>query len=121
MSNEFHVKKAFEKSLMNSEQKDEFVKCAIDPLYFIANYVYIKTDRGREIFPLYDYQRNLIKTYSDFKYTIAMAGRQQGKSFTYNTTITHNDNKVKIGSLIKLNFRDKIVNWLETLLIKLSK
>jgi hypothetical protein len=121
MSTEFHVKKAFEKSLMNNEQKEEFVKCAIDPLYFIEHYVYIKTDRGREIFPLYDYQRNLIKTYNDFKYTIAMAGRQQGKSINATTIITHNQKQVKIGSLIKLNFRDKLVNWLEQLLIKLSK
>jgi hypothetical protein len=115
------LKKPYQKLDLTPEQEQEFIKCAIDPLYFIDNYVYVQhATKGKINLHLYDYQREMVTDYWKNRYVIAMASRQLGKSSTSNTIITCNDKKVKISSLIKLSFKEKIVTWLENILIKLS-
>ena len=43
----------------------EITKCAQDPVYFLLNYAYIIDPKQSQkvLFKLYDYQRNLVKTY----------------------------------------------------------
>jgi hypothetical protein len=66
-----------------SKQLQEFATCARDPIYFMERYVYIQhPTKGKIPFQAYDFQRDLIKTYRDYRNTIAMIPRQSGKTTT---------------------------------------
>lgn len=61
----------------------ELAKCAIDPIYFIRNYVYINTkDKGMQLFDLYGFQEELIGKFDDNRFNIVKFPRQCGKSAT---------------------------------------
>ena len=65
------------------EQLDEYIKCALDPVYFAAKYVKIVSlDEGIVPFDMRDYQKEMIETYSKNRFTITLASRQIGKSIT---------------------------------------
>jgi len=65
------------------EQVEEYVKCSVDPVYFIDNYCYIVTiDHGLQPFKLYDCQKEKIEFIHNNRKTIVMEGRQQGKTTT---------------------------------------
>lgn len=116
------LKKPYQKFGLTPEQNAEFLRCAIDPVYFIDNYIYVQhATKGKVQLKLFDYQKELIRVYWKHRNVIAMASRQLGKSVTDNTIIRCDDEEVKISSLINLTFRQKIINWLENLLIKLVK
>lgn len=56
-------------------------KCALDPIYFIRNYVYINTkDNGMQLFDLYDFQEAAIKRFLKYRFNINKWSRQVGKS-----------------------------------------
>lgn len=77
------VKKPNQKLILTPEQEREFLRCAIDPVYFIDNYVYIRhSTKGRIPFKLFDYQRDLVLTYWKNRQVIAMCSRQLGKTET---------------------------------------
>jgi len=66
-----------------SEQLQEYIKCSKDPVYFIENYVYIKSlDKGLVKFKLRGYQLDLINSYHDNNKNIVLSSRQSGKSIT---------------------------------------
>lgn len=78
-----HLKKAGVKIQFTNEQVMEYVKCADDPIHFIENYIRIvHVDRGLVPFALYSYQKELIRSFEDYRYTIAKLPRQAGKSVT---------------------------------------
>lgn len=59
----------------------EIKKCALDPIYFIRNYVYINTkDNGMQLFDLYDFQETAIKRFLKYRFNINKWSRQVGKS-----------------------------------------
>jgi hypothetical protein len=61
----------------------EWVKCSKDPLYFIENYMKIITlNHGLQLFKPYPYQRKMIKSFVDNRYSIVTTARQAGKSTT---------------------------------------
>jgi hypothetical protein len=61
--------------------KQEYKKCALDPRYFLSKYSYIQHPiRGKVLFELYDYQRNVIADFEDHDYNIVLKGRQIGIS-----------------------------------------
>ena len=63
------------------EQISERIRCASDPIYFIENYVkIIHVDRGLVNFDLYPFQKKLINTIHNNRFTIAKLPRQVGKS-----------------------------------------
>ena len=63
------------------EQVIEVEKCAEDPLYFAQSYMKIvHLDHGLMTIPLYDYQKEIILTAKENKYTIAECARQSGKT-----------------------------------------
>ena len=71
------------------EQEDEYVKCAKDPIYFIETYLTIfdqtQGEAGEIVpFKLFDFQKDLIKTYHKPKnrFVIANKYRQAGVSTT---------------------------------------
>jgi len=78
------VKKAHQKEIFTEEQILEMAKCA-DPItgpeYFMSHYFYIQHPvKGRMLYEPFDYQKRLIKTYHENRYSIALMPRQTGKS-----------------------------------------
>jgi len=65
------------------DQFEEYSKCAKDPVYFIENYVKIvHVDRGLIPFKLYSYQKTMVQTFCDNRFSICKLPRQAGKSTT---------------------------------------
>ena len=78
------VKRANSKTQYTKEQLDELAAC-IDPTtgpeYFIQNYMYIQhPKRGREKIVLYEFQKELLKTYVNYNKSVNLLGRQLGKT-----------------------------------------
>lgn len=63
------------------EQIQERIKCSNDPIYFIENYVKIvNLDHGLINFKMYDFQKKLVETFDNNRFTVAKLSRQVGKS-----------------------------------------
>ena len=70
--------------------KLEFVKCVFSELYFIEKYVKILTlDNGEQPFKLWDYQKELIKSFEDNRFVLSVQSRQSGKTQTTAAHLTH--------------------------------
>ena len=116
------IKKPHQQLRLTAHQEAEFLKCAINPLYFIDNYIYIRhSTKGRVPFKLFDYQKDLVLTYWQNRQVIAMCSRQLGKCVVGHTKINVNGQQVEIESLIKLSFKEKVINWLEKKLITVTQ
>jgi hypothetical protein len=80
------IKKPNGKETFNEFQIKEFLKCA-DPLkgveYFLENYFYIQhPTKGRLLYQPFDYQKRLVNTYHNYRFSISLMPRQTGKSTT---------------------------------------
>ena len=63
------------------EEVEEYAKCMKDPIYFIANYMKIVSlDEGLIPFKMYNFQKEMIGTFHNNRFTIAKMPRQSGKS-----------------------------------------
>jgi hypothetical protein len=72
------------------EQIEEFAKCSKDPLYFIQNYVRIVSlDEGLVPFKMYDFQKDIVGTIHNNRFTICKLPRQSGKSTTIVSYLLH--------------------------------
>jgi hypothetical protein len=61
--------------------KEEFVKCATDPVYFMKKYYMIQhPQRGRQFFNLYPFQEKVLKLFQKHDYSIINKSRQLGIS-----------------------------------------
>lgn len=85
ITKEGKVKKASE--LFAFEQEIEIARCATNPIYFIETYLTIfdqTQGKGGTIVPfkLFDFQKDLIRTYLDERFVIANKYRQAGISTT---------------------------------------
>ena len=68
----------------------EYHKCAQDPLYFIENYVQIVSlDEGLVPFKMYNFQRGMVDTMHDNRFSIFKLPRQSGKSTTIISYLLH--------------------------------
>ena len=78
------VKPPHQRQVYTAQQIDEFRKCAdpdTGPMYFMDNFFYIQhPTQGRMLYHPYDYQRRLIETYHNYRFSISMMPRQTGKS-----------------------------------------
>jgi hypothetical protein len=75
------VKTPYQKEEYTEEQLIELAKCAQDPKYFLTTYCWIQhPTKGRMKFHLFDYQRELVDCYHNYRYSIALISRQMGKS-----------------------------------------
>lgn len=81
------IKKPSFKDSYTQQQQDEFFKCALDPEYFIENYVKIISKDGAVPFILYDYQREALKNIKENKHNIMLFSRQLGKALALDTPI----------------------------------
>jgi hypothetical protein len=66
------------------KELDDFIKCC-DPktgyLYFMDNFFYIQhPTRGSMVYHPWDYQKRLIETYHNYRFSISLMPRQSGKS-----------------------------------------
>jgi hypothetical protein len=72
------------------EQIIEYQKCQEDPLYFMENYIQIVSlDEGLVPFKLYPFQRHIVRTIHDNRFTICKLPRQSGKSTTVVSYLLH--------------------------------
>jgi len=76
-----------EKQLTKKEQSEEYIKCALDPIYFIETYLTIfdqtQGDGGMIVpFKLFEFQKFVIKNYQAHRFNIANKYRQAGISTT---------------------------------------
>ena len=78
------VKAPYRDTPFTDYQLEEFVKCAdpdYGPEYFMSNYFHIQHPvKGKMLYYPYDYQKRLIDTYHNYRFSISMMPRQTGKS-----------------------------------------
>jgi hypothetical protein len=78
------VKRAHQIETYTEYQIQEFIKCSdpvTGPEYFMSNYFYIQhPTKGRMLYEPFDYQKRLIETYHNYRYSISLMPRQTGKS-----------------------------------------
>jgi hypothetical protein len=80
------IKKPNMRESYTESQIKEIVKCAdpvTGPQHFLDNYFYIQhPTRGRMVYKPFTYQRRLVQTYHNYRFSISMMPRQTGKSTT---------------------------------------
>ncbi len=78
------VKKAHAPTIYTEQQLEDFAKCADQisgPEYFLDHFFYIQhPTRGRMSMTMFEYQKRLITTYHQNRFSISMLPRQTGKS-----------------------------------------
>ena len=85
-----NLKKANTAVEFTKDDIKEYHKCAEDPLYFIENYVRIVSlDEGLVPFEMYDFQRGMVSTMHDHRFSIFKLPRQSGKSTTIISYLLH--------------------------------
>ena len=63
------------------DQFSEYVRCSLDPVYFLKKYAKIVSlDRGVINFELFGYQERMIRAIHENRFTVGMLPRQMGKS-----------------------------------------
>jgi hypothetical protein len=63
------------------ELLEEYIKCSEDPIYFCETYMkIINVDRGLISFKLYDYQKEMMRSMHENRFTLITTCRQAGKS-----------------------------------------
>ena len=68
----------------------EFKKCEEDPIYFMETYMKIVSlDEGLVPFKMYDFQKHIVRTIHDNRFTICKLPRQSGKSTTTVSYLLH--------------------------------
>lgn len=66
---------------LTEEEMTEYVRCSHDPIYFISNYVKIvHVDHGIVKFDLWEFQKEIIRTFQSNRFVICKLARQSGKS-----------------------------------------
>lgn len=72
------------------EMAMEWGRCMNDPVYFTENYIKIvNLNDGLVNFYPYDYQKQIIETIHDERFTIVLTGRQSGKTTSLVASIVH--------------------------------
>ena len=75
------VKRPNLKMPMTNEQVREIIKCTKDVIYFAEKYFTIVGKKGKEIIKLREYQKRMLKEFSDNRFTISNIGRQMRKNY----------------------------------------
>ena len=78
------IKTPYKRQAFTEDQLKEFIACAdpiTGPAYFMSNFFYIQHPvKGKLLYQPYDYQKRLINTYHNYRFSISMMPRQTGKS-----------------------------------------
>ncbi len=85
-----NLKKANVQQEWTQEQVKEYTRCMQDPLYFIQTYVRIVSlDEGLIPFKMYPFQKEMVGTFHNNRFTICKLPRQSGKSTTMISYLLH--------------------------------
>jgi len=85
-----NLKKANVTQEWTKEELIEYQKCMDDPLHFIQSYVKIVSlDEGLVPFKMYPFQKEMVGTFHNNRFTICKLPRQSGKSTTMISYILH--------------------------------
>ena len=78
------VKAPYRRTVFTEQQLAEFIACAdpeTGPEYFMDNFFHIQhPTRGKMLYHPFEYQKRLISTYHNYRFSISMMPRQTGKS-----------------------------------------
>lgn len=122
MSDYQPTKKPNTKVEYTAEQLKELILCQDDPYYFIENYIkVVHPVKGVLPLQLYPFQWDIVRGFHEHQNCVVLTARQMGKSLDYDTSILHNGVSIKLGSLVKLTFKEWVVRILEGWLLKLSR
>ena len=85
-----NLKKANVQQEWTKKQLQEYTRCMEDPLYFIQTYVRIVSlDEGLIPFKMYPFQKEMVGTFHNNRFTICKLPRQSGKSTTMISYLLH--------------------------------
>ena len=85
-----NLKKANVQQEWTKKELLEYKRCMDDPLYFIQNYVRIVSlDEGLIPFKMYNFQKEMVGTFHNNRFTICKLPRQSGKSTTMISYLLH--------------------------------
>ena len=85
-----NLKKAFVSQEFTKENILEFQKCMNNPQYFIEKYIKIVSlDRGLISFDMYPFQKEMVGTFHNNRFSICKLPRQSGKTTTIISYILH--------------------------------
>jgi len=71
-------------------ERDEFVKCMEDPVYFATKYMrIINVDHGLMPFRMWDFQKEMLTTFHENRFSICKLPRQVGKTTTSVAFLLH--------------------------------
>ena len=85
-----NLKRANVQQNWTKKQLLEYTKCMEDPLYFIQNYVKIVSlDEGLIPFKMYPFQKEMVGTFHNNRFTICKLPRQSGKSTVMVSYLLH--------------------------------
>jgi len=85
-----NLKRANVQQNWTKKQLLEYSKCMEDPLYFIQNYVKIVSlDEGLIPFKMYPFQKEMVGTFHNNRFTICKLPRQSGKSTVMISYLLH--------------------------------
>ena len=85
-----NLKKANIAQEWTKEDLEEYKRCMKDPIYIIQKYVrIISLDEGLISFKLYDFQKEMVGTFHNNRFTICKLPRQSGKSTTIIAYLLH--------------------------------
>jgi len=85
-----NLKKANVTQEWTKKEIEEYAKCMKDPIYFIQEYIRIVSlDEGLIPFKLYDFQKEMVGTFHNNRFTICKLPRQSGKSTTIIAYLLH--------------------------------
>ena len=69
---------------------DEFRKCVHDPVYFATTYIKIvNVDHGLMAFQMWDFQKDMLRSFDDNRFSICKLPRQVGKTTTAVAFLLH--------------------------------
>lgn len=66
----------------SQEEIEELARCAADVVYFGEKYCFSMTDEGIRRITLREYQKDMLKSFQENRFTVMLASRQIGKTVT---------------------------------------
>lgn len=100
------------KFAMTQAEIEEYIRCKLSVYYFAEHYCKIKLEDGSiGQMTLRDYQKDIIKLYTENRYSILMASRQIGKCLIFNTLVNVRDDET--GHIFKISLGSMYYNTLK--------
>lgn len=95
-----NLKAAGELYEWDDEHKAEWIKCAMDPIYFAETYIkVVHPDRGLIPLHMYDYQKDITTKITNNRRVAVLTSRQAGKALSLDTPIPTPNGWVTMGDI----------------------